>query len=89
MRVLLDTNVPIAAFVAKGAAACTGLFEHSARDRTMVTSSALLAELDVALRRKFGAAACDANTAVALPRRRFERTHGRRYLPGGQDLPTR
>lgn len=70
MRVLLDTNVLIAAFVARGA--CTELLEHCARDHTLVTSTALLAELGATLRRKFGASAQEANEVVALLRRRFE-----------------
>jgi putative PIN family toxin of toxin-antitoxin system len=70
MRVLLDTNVLIAAFVARGA--CTELFEHCARNHTLVTSPTLLAELDVTLRRKFGASVRDANEVVALLRGRFE-----------------
>jgi uncharacterized protein len=71
MRVLLDTNVLIAAFVARGA--CTELFEHCARNHTLVTSPALLAELDVTLHRKFGASVRDANAVVTLLRGRFER----------------
>jgi putative PIN family toxin of toxin-antitoxin system len=70
MRVLLDTNVLIAAFVARGA--CTELFEHCARNHTLVTSPVLLAELAATLRRKFGVSARDANAVVALLRGRFE-----------------
>jgi putative PIN family toxin of toxin-antitoxin system len=70
MRVLLDTNVLIAAFVARGA--CSELFEHCARSHTLVTSAALLAELDTALRRKFGATVRDAHAVVALLRRRAD-----------------
>lgn len=70
MRVLLDTNVLIAAFVARGA--CTELFEHCARNHTLVTWPALLAELDVTLRRNFGASVRDASAVVALLRPRFE-----------------
>lgn len=70
MRVLLDTNVLIAAFVARGA--CSELFEHCVRNHALVTSSALLAELDTTLRRKFGASVRDAQAVVALLRRRVD-----------------
>jgi predicted nucleic acid-binding protein len=50
MRVLLDTDVLIAAFVVRGV--CSELFEHCARYRTLVTSPTQLAELGVTLHRK-------------------------------------
>lgn len=70
MRVLLDTNVLIAAFVARGA--CSELFEHCVRNHALVISPALLAELDTTLRRKFGATVRDAHAVVALLRRRVD-----------------
>jgi putative PIN family toxin of toxin-antitoxin system len=75
MRVLLDTNVLIAALVARGA--CSELFEHCARFHTLVTSPALLAELDVTLHRKFGATIRDAHAVVALLRRRAQQIETR------------
>ncbi|MGE5713854.1 MAG: putative toxin-antitoxin system toxin component, PIN family [Betaproteobacteria bacterium] len=70
MRLLLDTNVLIAAFVARGA--CSELFEHCARSHALVTSTALLAELETTLRRKFGATVRDAHAVVALLQRKVD-----------------
>ena len=75
MRVLLDTNALIAAFVARGT--CSEAFEHCARSHTLITSPALLAELDSTLHRKFGASIRDARAAVALLRRRAEQADPR------------
>jgi putative PIN family toxin of toxin-antitoxin system len=70
VRLLLDTNVLIAAFVARGA--CSELFEHCVRSHALITSPALLAELDTTLRRKFGATVRDAHAVMALLKRRVD-----------------
>lgn len=51
MRVLLDTNVLIAAFVARGR--CAELLEHCAGAHDLVTSAGLLEEYQEKLVRKF------------------------------------
>ena len=51
MIVVPDTNVLIAALVAKGL--CTEVITHLIRERSLVTSIALLDELDDKLRAKF------------------------------------
>lgn len=68
MRLVLDTNVLVAALVARGA--CNELVEHVALRHTLVTSEGLLAELSDVLTRKFRYAAADAREAVALARSR-------------------
>jgi uncharacterized protein len=57
MRVLLDTNVLVAAFIARGT--CSELFEHCAITHTLVSSAPLLDEFAAVLRRKFGANAAE------------------------------
>lgn len=69
MRLLFDTNVLIAAFVARGA--CSELFEHCSRNHTLIASPALLAELEGTLRRKFGATVRDAEAVVTLLKSRL------------------
>lgn len=51
MRVLLDTNVLIAAFITHGT--CSDLFEHCIRQHEIVTSQFILEELEGHLRKKF------------------------------------
>ncbi|MEW5792029.1 MAG: putative toxin-antitoxin system toxin component, PIN family [Pseudomonadota bacterium] len=51
MRVLLDTNVLIAAFISRGV--CSELFEHCLRQHRLVTCSFILNELQEKLRTKF------------------------------------
>ncbi len=51
MRLLLDTNVLIAAFVARGR--CAELLEHCAEVHDLVTAAALLEEYQEKLVRKF------------------------------------
>lgn len=52
MRVLLDTNVLIAAFIARGT--CSELLEHCVRTHTIVSSRLLFQELNEKLSSKFG-----------------------------------
>lgn len=51
MRVLLDTNVLIAAFITHGT--CSDLFEHCIRQHEIVISKFILDELENHLRKKF------------------------------------
>lgn len=64
MRLLLDTNILVAATVARGV--CAELFLHCSVRHELVTSRALLEELGGVLSRKFGFAPSEANEAVAL-----------------------
>lgn len=52
MKVFLDTNVLVAAFVARGQ--CHELLEHCVRNHELVTSSAVLGELEAVLGGKLG-----------------------------------
>ena len=52
MRVLLDTNVLIAAFISQGS--CNELLEHCFQDHQIVTSSELVSEFVEVLSGKFG-----------------------------------
>jgi uncharacterized protein len=70
MRVLLDTNVLLAAFIARGT--CSELFEHCAITHTLVSSGALLEEFAAVLKRKFGANAAEARSALSLLQSRTE-----------------
>jgi putative PIN family toxin of toxin-antitoxin system len=51
MRVLLDTNVLIAAFITHGT--CSDLFEHCIRQHEIIASKFILNELEGHLRKKF------------------------------------
>jgi putative PIN family toxin of toxin-antitoxin system len=68
MRLVLDTNVLVAALVARGT--CNELIEHVALRHTWVTSEILLTELRDVLTRKFRYTAGDAREAAALVRSR-------------------
>jgi len=68
MRLVLDTNVLVAALIARGT--CNELVEHVALRHTLVISEALLAELQGVLTRKFRYSAGDAREVVGLVRSR-------------------
>jgi len=51
MRILLDTNVIVAAFFSHGA--CTELFEHFLQNHTIITSEFVLGEIRMVLQKKF------------------------------------
>lgn len=70
MRVLLDTNVLIAAFIARGA--CSELLEHCARNHILVSSKPLLHELEGKLGGKLGYARQEAREVAALLRGQME-----------------
>ena len=64
MRLLLDTNVLVAALVARGA--CADLLEHCVRGHLIITSSGLLNELRDVLSGKLHQREADARAAVRL-----------------------
>ena len=68
MKLLLDTNVLVAALVARGT--CNDLLEHCVRHHIVISSKPLLDELRDVLTRKFRQRAMDVRAAVRL----FEET---------------
>ena len=70
MRIVLDTNVLIAAFVSRGV--CAELVEHCVREQELVSSNAILDEFEEKLVDKFGSSRSEANSARALLRRRMQ-----------------
>jgi uncharacterized protein len=64
VRLLLDTNVLVAAFVARGV--CSELLEHCVRHHVVIASRPLLDELGDALTRKCHQRAVDARGAIRL-----------------------
>jgi putative PIN family toxin of toxin-antitoxin system len=69
MRVVLDTNVLIAALIARGV--CADLFEHCVLHHDIVSSDHILGELQRHLVGKFKYTAQEAIDAVDLLRARF------------------
>ena len=69
MRVVLDTNVLVAAFVARGH--CHELVEHAARAHRLFTSEAIFAELRDELGGKLGAPAGTVRRTLDLLRSRM------------------
>jgi uncharacterized protein len=69
VKLLLDSNVLVAALVARGA--CADLLEHCVREHEVVTSQPLLDELHDVLTRKFKQRESDARSAVRLFRETF------------------
>lgn len=70
MKLVLDTNVLISAFIAHGA--CHELLEHCAINHQVVLSPFILAEFKQTLIHKFGFSADEADEADALLRSRFD-----------------
>lgn len=69
MRVLLDTNVLVAALVARGV--CTDLVEHCVRQHVVISSQPLLNELRDVLTRKLHQRSADVRAAVRLFEEKF------------------
>lgn len=69
MRVVLDTNVLVAAFVARGQ--CHELLEHLSRSHRLLTSEAILEELREKLLDKIKAPSKTVDEAVELHRSRM------------------
>lgn len=70
MRIVLDTNVLIAALIARGV--CHELFEYCIRRHTLVTSEFILNEVREKLVEKFKYTSEVANEAVTLLRSKME-----------------
>ena len=70
MKVLLDTNVLIAAFIARGT--CSEVLEQCARNHTLVSSKPLFHELAEKLAGKFGFTRKEAREVTALLRSKIE-----------------
>ena len=64
MKLLLDTNVLVAALVARGT--CSDLLEHCVRQHVVVSSQPLLNELREVLERKFRQRASDVRATLQL-----------------------
>lgn len=70
MRIVLDTNVLIAAFISRGV--CAELLEHCIRQHQIVASGWILREYRGILREKFHYPASEVREAVAHLRTRLE-----------------
>jgi len=70
MKVLLDTNVLIAAFITRGV--CSDLLEHCIRQHDLVTSEFILDEFRQHLVRKFNYSAAEVGEAIELLRLKVE-----------------
>ncbi len=70
MRLVLDANVLVAAFVARGV--CAELLEHCVREHQVVTSAAILEEVRRALVDKIKVKVAQADQTVRLLRTRLE-----------------
>jgi putative PIN family toxin of toxin-antitoxin system len=70
VRLVLDSNVLLAAFLARGV--CHELLEHCARAHRIIASELLLREVEAKLRSKFTIPARKANQVVELLRAEFE-----------------
>jgi putative PIN family toxin of toxin-antitoxin system len=71
MRLVLDANVLIAAFVARGV--CAELLEHCVREHVPVTSEALLEEVHRNLIGRIRVSVLQADQTIRLLRTRLER----------------
>lgn len=73
MRILLDTNVLITVFIARGT--CSELLQHCARAYTVVSSQLLLREFEEKLTKKFHYTRQDAREVLALLRYKYGHCH--------------
>lgn len=64
MRILLDTNVLIAAFISRGV--CSDLFEHTVRQHELITSTFILNELSRHLSNKFNYEPAEVEAVIEL-----------------------
>ena len=69
MKLLLDTNVLVAALVARGV--CSDLFEHCVRHHVIISSQPLLDELRGVLIEKFHQRSVDVRAALRLFEEKF------------------
>ena len=70
MRILLDTNVIIAAFITRGV--CSDLLEHCIRHHVLITSEFILNEFQEKLIHKFRYTAEEVHEAIELIRLKME-----------------
>jgi putative PIN family toxin of toxin-antitoxin system len=70
MRVVLDTNVLVAAFIARGV--CTDVFERVVSDHQLILSPFILEEFERVMRDKIGLDRDRVARALALVRRKGE-----------------
>ena len=70
MKIVLDTNVLIAAFLSRGS--CAELLEHCIRQHTLFTSQYILKEFRETLSNKFKISRTDANEAKQLLQSRMK-----------------
>ena len=70
MKIVLDTNVLIAAFISHGA--CNELLEHCALNHHVVLSVFIIEEFKQKLRTKFGFDRHEAESAVMVLKSRFD-----------------
>jgi len=80
MRLVLDTNVLIAAFIARGV--CSDLFAHCIARHQLVASDFILAELREHLAGKFKFAAEEVDEVIA-----FLRSTAEVFTPAGLEVP--
>lgn len=80
MRLVLDTNVLIAAFVSRGV--CHSLLEHCQQAHTLVSSQVLMAEFDDKLAHKFRVPLDRVALASALIRSATELVEPSALVPG-------
>ena len=69
MKVVLDTNVLVAAFIARGV--CSEVFERAISDHELVLSDHILTEFEHVMSERLGFEAIRVSRAVALLRRVF------------------
>ncbi|MBI5764880.1 MAG: putative toxin-antitoxin system toxin component, PIN family [Planctomycetes bacterium] len=69
MRLLLDTNVLVAAFLTRGV--CAELFEHAAKLHELISSEPLLVEFEDVMARKLRFSKSDIAAATGLLRSRL------------------
>jgi len=69
VKLLLDTNVLVAALIARGT--CSDLLEHCVRHHVVISSELLLDELRDVLSRKFRQRAADVRATVRLFEEKF------------------
>jgi uncharacterized protein len=81
VRLVLDTNVLVAALVARGT--CHELLEHCVRQHTVISSQPLLDELHDVLERKFRQRPVDVRSALRLCAEMFTLV-----MPAALDPPT-
>lgn len=80
MRLILDTNVLIAAFVSRGV--CHSLLEHAQQAHTLISSPVLLAEFEDKLAHKFKVPSDRVARAGALIRNASELIEPSALVPG-------